>query len=188
MIQFDKTIALLQKKIPYYDSVLIFFQAPAHYNYSLPFRFYIKTNFEQFYTPARPTIEQLKASGNLRLIHNQHTLDSILHYDSRVTGSYKNQTEYVIEANKRLIHSLESVFDLTNFNSFVNDVMADSSATDISAYDTRLTSTNKEAIQEIKNIYISSKATDFFYIQSIESAKELAAGLILFLKKEYHLK
>ncbi len=186
-LQFKRTIALLHEKLLYYDSAFHFFQHPTSYNHYLPFRFYFKTSLEQFYTPAKPTIEQLKGSGNLRLIHKKLALDSILIYDSRLGGGYKNQTEYVIEANKRLIQSFETIFDLTNFNLFINDKITGSQVNDLSSYDVQLISDNKVAIQKVYNIYISSKATDFFYMQLINSTKKIATRLILFLKEEYHL-
>ncbi|HMK18449.1 MAG TPA: hypothetical protein VK492_09620 [Chitinophagaceae bacterium] len=186
-LRFGKTITRLEQKIPYYDSVLSFFKNPLLYNNSLPFRFYIKTNLEQFYSPSNSTLEQLKGSGNLRLIHKQSIIDSIVFYDSRINGAYKNQVEYVIEANKRLIHSVETIFDFTNFNRFINDVFADTAANDESDYDKKLFTNDKAAMQAVYNTYISTKATDVFYIQSIISTRKIASGLILFLKKEYHL-
>src|SRR6187402_359777 len=187
-LQFGKTITRLNRKVPYYDSVLHFFKNPSFYKYNLPHRFYIETTIERFYTPANPTLEQLKGSGNLRLIHSQNIIDSIVNYDSRINGSYKNQTDYVIEANKRLIRATEIVFDLDNFSRFMSDQYAGSSVNNNSEYDVKLVSDDKKAIQNIYNLHITTRATDIFYIQHITSAKKIASNLILFLKKEYHLK
>jgi hypothetical protein len=186
-LQFGNAIQLIEKELHYYASILHFFKNTSMYNYSLPFRFYIETNLEESYTPSRPAIEQLKGSGNLRLFHNQLALDSILKYDSYLTGPYKNQTQYTIEATKRLIHSLEPIFDLTNFNRFVDDVMKNSSAHDVSAYDTPFTAKNQDAIRQVQNIYISTKAADFFYLQTLEETKNLAVNLLRFLTEEYNV-
>src|SRR5437773_8478458 len=121
-LQFEKTIARLKNKIPYYDSLLLFLKSPNSYNNYLPFSIYSKTGTEQFYAPAKQTIEQLKGSGNFRLIHKKNCLDSILNYDSRLSGPYKNQTEYAVEFNKRSQNSLEKIFDLTNLNHLLNDM------------------------------------------------------------------
>ena len=187
-LQFQKTLDILQKKMIYYDSVFLFFRNPSSYNDHMPFRYYFITSLEQFYTPAKPTIEQLKGSGNLRIIRKQLALDSILIYDSRLGGSYNNQTQFVIEANKRLIHSFETIFDLTNFDSFITDRFTNTPAQNSSVYDLGLMPVQKVAIQEVYNVYISTKASDFFYIQVLKATKKLAASLIIFLKKEYHLK
>jgi hypothetical protein len=185
---FERTIKKLERKVPYYDSALHFFKNPLLYNNSMPYRFYIKTTIEQFYSPSNSTLEQLKGSGNLRLIHQQYIIDSIVSYDSRINGAYKNQTEYVIESNKQLLHSYENVFDLTNFNRLMNDIHANSIASDNSRYDTKLNTENKGAILSAYNIHITTKATDIFYIQHIRIAKNMATNLIVFLKAEYHLK
>lgn len=184
-MQFGKTIRKLERKIPYYDSVLSFFKTPEKYHSSLPFRFYIKTNLEQFYLPANATLSQLKSSGNLRLLHKQYIIDSIVLYDTRINGEYKNQVDYVIESNKRLIHSSEAMFDLTNFNRFINDLSADSTADDVSGYDTPLMTDNREEQLKMYNMYITTKATDVFYLQKLYTTKQKANNLLLFLKKEY---
>ena len=185
-LQFAKTTQKLERKIPYYDSVLNFLANPAKYHNSLPFRFYIKTNLEQFYRPANATLDQLKSSGNLRLIHQQYIIDSIVYYDSRINGEYKNQIDYVIEANKRLIHASETIFDLGRFNRFINDLDADSTADDISGYDTPLFTQDKLALQSVSNIYISTKATDFFYLKLVRATNDKARRLLIFLNREYH--
>jgi len=187
-LRFERTFRNLERKIPYYDSALHFFKNPSLYKYTLPFRIYIKTTIEHFYSPSNSTLEKLKGSGNLRLIHKQYIIDSIVSYDSRINGAYKNQTEYVIEANKQLLHSYEKVFDLTNFNHFMTDMYADSIVSDNSRYDTKLNTDNKDAILSAYNIHITTKATDIFYTQHIRIAKNMATNLIVFLKAEYHLK
>lgn len=184
-LQFSKTIGKLKRKIPYYDSVLVFLNAPEKFNNGLPFLFYIKTNLEQFYLPANATLSQLKSSGSLRLIHKQYIIDSIVYYDSRINGEYKNQVDYVIESNKRLIHASETVFDFTNFNRFLNDVTADSSADDAAVYNTGLITHDKAELLKMYNIYISTKATDVFYMQTMRATKQKAINLLVFLKKEY---
>jgi hypothetical protein len=70
----------------------------------------------------------------------------------------------------------------------MSDQYGGSSVNNISDYDVKLISDDKKAIQNIYNIHITTRATDIFYIQHILGAKKIASNLILFLKKEYHLK
>ena len=100
-LQFNLTIRRIKKKVPFYDSVLLFLKNPATFSGKLPFRFYINTTLEQIYSPLEPTLQELKGSGSLRLITKKLVLDSILIYDSKINGAFLNQTNYVVEFNKK---------------------------------------------------------------------------------------
>ena len=186
-LQFNQTIKKIERKVPFYDSVLLFFKNPAAFSDKLPFRFYIHTNLEIIYTPSEPTLQQLKGSGNLRLLEKKLVLDSILIYDSKINGAFINQNNYVVEFNKRLIQLQEKVFDDSNFNLFLNDVFNKSDENSHSQYDLRLFTKDKEKLMELSNLYIDAKATDVFYINTLESRKKDAEKLIALIKKEYHL-
>ena len=186
-LQFNQTIKKIERKVPFYDSVLLFLKNPAAFSDKLPFRFYINTNLEIIYTPSEPTLQQLKGSGNLRLLEKKLVLDSILIYDSKINGAFINQNNYVVEFNKRLIQLQEKVFDDSNFNLFLNDVFNKSDENSHSQYDLRLFTKDKEKLMELSNLYIDAKATDVFYINTLESRKKDAEKLIALIKKEYHL-
>ena len=186
-LQYGKTIKNLQRKIICYDSVLSFLKKPSSFNNNLPYRFWAKTSSEQFYSPTEQTIEQMKSTGGLRLIHKKGVLDSILKYDSHVNGDYKNQTEYEIEFSKRMVGGMEKIFDFSALNILLDDALQNSDNKNASGYDLRLISANNDLIQEVYNLHISSKGADFFYINTIESTKKIAINLIAFLQKEYHL-
>jgi hypothetical protein len=166
---------------------LIFFKNPAAFSDKLPFRFYINTNLEQIYMPLEPTLQQLKGSGNLRLLRKKLVLDSILIYDSKINGAYLNQTNYVVEFNKRLIQLQEKVFEDNNFNLFLNDVFNENENNDDAVYDIKLFTKDNDKIMEMSNLYINAKATDVFYIGTLKSRKNEAKKLIALIKKEYHL-
>ena len=187
-LQFGRTISKVSNKIPYYDSILQFLKSPEQAGKALPFRFYIRTNLEVFYRPANATLEQLKNSGNLRLVHRQSILDSIIHYDALLNGYYKNQTDYVIEANKNLIRVSESFFDFQGLNHFLNDEINPPAEESVHSYDMAPLVKTNEGMSRMYNIYVGCKATDYFYINTLTSAKNRAVRLLTFLKEEYHLK
>lgn len=187
-LQFGKTMARVMNKLPYYDSVLQFLKDPARAGQPLPFRFYIRTNLEVFYRPVNATLEQLKNSGNLRLIGKQYRLDSIIQYDGILNGNYKNQVDYVVEANKNLIRNAELYFDFEGLNHFLNDQIRETDPDPGKSYDTAPLVNAGAGMSRIYNIYVSCKATDFFYINILEFVKARAIRLLAFLKKEYHLK
>ncbi len=186
--RFDKLINSLNKKIPYYDSVLTFLDNPGRFNNKLPFRFYIQTNLEHEYSPSEPTIQQLKHSGNLRLIENNDVLNAILIYDSHINGDFKDQTNYVVELNKHLVIIQEASFDFKNFNLFLNAIITNDSTTNETTYDQPLLSNTPASTKELANKFISAKASEVFYLGSINRVKKEAVNLIQLLQKEYQLK
>jgi hypothetical protein len=187
-LQFSNTIRQIKKKIPFYDSVLLFFKNPSAFSDKLPFRFYIYTNLENIYLPLEPTLQQLKGSGNLRLLTKKLVLDSILIYDSKINGAYINQTNYVVDFNKRLIQLQEKVFDDSNFNLFLNHEFNQTESVDEAAYDLQLYTKDKDKIMELSNLYIDAKASDVFYIGTLKARKVEVERLIALIKREYHLK
>ncbi|MFZ9388692.1 MAG: hypothetical protein ACO25B_12500 [Chitinophagaceae bacterium] len=186
-LQYGKTVAKIEIKIPFYDSVLHFLKDPGVNGGKLPFRFYSQTNIEVIYQPLEPTLLQLKGSGNLRLIRKRRVLDSILIYDSRVNGNYRNQTQYVVDFNKRLIETEEKVFDNAPFNLFLNDLIQDNERPDPASYDLPIAAQNQDRLLEMHNIYINAKATDVFYIQLLMTMKKEATKLIQLIRKEYQI-
>ena len=186
-VQFNRTITRLKRKIPNYDSVLSFLKNPSAFSNILPFRFYFKTNIEIVYTPLEPTLQQLKGSGNFRLIRNKLVLDSILIYDSKINGEFLKQNTYVVEFNKRLIANQEKVMDCSNFNLFLNDQFNETDRESISDYDITIFSKDRDKIMELYNLYIDAKATDVFYISTLEVRAKEAEDLIKLIKREYRV-
>lgn len=186
-VQFNRVSNRIKHKLPFYDSVLSFLRNPSAYSNKLPFRFYFNTNLEQIYQPLSPTMQQLKSSGNLRLLTKKSVVDTIIIYDSRLNGAYRNQIQYIVDFNKRLIQMQEKLFDDINFNSFLNDLYVDNQSNDDSRYDVKLVSSDKDKIMEMANIYIDAKATDVFYTGILKTTKEEAAKLISLIRREYQL-
>jgi hypothetical protein len=147
----------------------------------------MNTNSEIFYTPVEPTIQQLKNSGNLRLIRNKLVLDSILVYESHINGPFLSQTNYVLEFNKRMLQLPEKTFDYTFFNRFLNDWFANNINPDHSVYPLVLRQESKENLKEMYDIYAGTKASEIFYISSLKIMKKQAGNLINFIRKEYNL-
>ena len=133
------------------------------------------------------TIQQLKSSGSLRLIRNKKAADSITIYDNEAVKLILNQQD--IERNLRndiLYNALGKIF-----NGYVWNDMADTSnkavISRISSNPSLLTSDEK-LLNEfvIKVVYL--KTAYRLTNGNIEEAIKAAENLLVFLKKEYHLK
>ena len=185
--QFNIKITQFEEKLPFFDSLFVFLNNPQQFNYKLPYKYWRQTELiSSVYFPAEPTLQQLKYSGNFRLLSNKKVLDSILVYDSHINGSYLAQTNYVLEFYKRQLQSKEKIFDNINFNDYLNDRYQNKIDAS-SDYSLPLMQTDKTQIKEIFNLYVSVKSSNIYYIDQLKGRRNEAEKLLRLIQKEYHL-
>ena len=108
--QFNLRVRQFEEKFPFFDSLFIFFNNPKQFNNKLPYKYWKQVELSSStYIPAEPTLQQLKYSGNFRLLSNKKVLDSILIYESHINGNYLGQTNYVLEFYKRQLQLRENI-------------------------------------------------------------------------------
>ena len=186
--QFDLRARQFEEKFPFFDSLFNFLDDPKKFNNKLPFRFWKQTELiSSTYIPAEPTLQQLKYSGNFRLLLNKRVLDSILVYDSHINGNYLGQTNYVLEFYKRQLQVREKYFDNTNFNRYLND-RYQGRISHSDDYDLTLLVTENAQLKELYNQYVNIKATNLVYIDQLKARKDEAGRLLTLIQKEYDLK
>ena len=185
-VQFSYHIGILQKKMPYIESTLQFLENVSSYENQLPVNTWLTAINEIFYRPVEPTIQQLKNSGNLRLIENKQVLDSILIYDSWLEGPYHDQIDFVYQYQQRVLQLSEKFFGFKDFNQFLNENHNKFSATDVTKNFILLTRDETQQ-REFYNSTVSFKVVNNFLISTLENSKLKAENLLLFIKKEYQL-
>jgi hypothetical protein len=183
--QFNLRVTQFEEKFPYFDSLFVFFNNPQKFNNELPYKYWKQTELiSATYIPAEPTLQQLKYSGNFRLLSNHKVLDSILIYESHINGSYLSQTNYVLEFYKRQLESKEKYFDNTNFNRYLDDSYS-GKINSLDNYSLTLLLTEKAPIKEIYNQYVVVKATNLYYINQLKGRRNEAERLLMLIQKEY---
>ena|ERR1700689_1020263 len=98
---------------------------PTVFSNKLSHKFWGTTDYIGVYIPDEPTIQQLKNSGNLRLLKNKKILDSVLVYDSHLQGSYLSMVNYLREFHKHLGEVKEKVLDINKFSQYLDDFNQD---------------------------------------------------------------
>jgi hypothetical protein len=186
--QFNLKIAQFEDKFPYFDSLFMFFNNPQQFNNELPYKYWKQTELiSSIYIPAEPTLQQLKYSGNFRLLSNHKILDSVLIYESHINGGYLLQTNYVLEFYKRQMQLKEKYFDNTNFNRYLDD-NHNGKINSSENYSLALIITDKSQLKEICNQYVTVKATNLYYINQLKGRSNEAERLLMLIQKEYNLK
>jgi hypothetical protein len=184
--QFSYHIGILEKKMPYIESTLQFLDKANSYNNQLPVNTWLTAINEIYYRPVEPTIQQLKNSGNLRLIENKKVLDSILIYDSWLIGPYNDQIHFVYEYQQRVLQLSEKFFGFKDFNQFLNEHHNQFVATD-PLKNFILLARDETQVREFYNSTVSFKVVNNFLISILKNSRLKAERLLLFIKKEYHL-
>ena len=132
--------------------------------------------------PADGTIKQLKNSGGLRLIKNQQASDSIMAYDHAIDRILLTQSRQENEITE-IRPMMGKLLDANVLETMVyGDVIRPPSG------NPALRTINKEFILDFIYAIHQLKGSDALNAVRLQQLKERAIGIILFLKKEYHLK
>ena len=130
------------------------------------------------------TIQQLKNSGNLRLIRNQNAADSITVYDNERIKSLLFQQEFETELRRHISFNLLGKI----FDSFTWNDMTDSTGKIFRPVNRPTLLTHDPALlSELSFKVVTLKGTINFTTRAIANAIISANNLITLLKKEYKL-
>jgi hypothetical protein len=144
------------------------------------------------YMPTMPTIQQLKSTGNFRLIENKNILHKILEYESLVESSIKSEVENSTTATEKIYNFEDALCDESQFNEKTNTNMQDSAAQfnmeNGSIYDMRIIEKDPIKLNAFANSFINYKSRNWGYYTWLNNAKKMAEELINAIEEEYHLK
>jgi len=174
-----------KQQISYFDSLRILLQTgyqsrmndfyfyARHITRAVPFRYHDRT------------IQQLKNSGNLRLIRNQNAADSITVYDSEKMRSCLLQLENEDQLRKFFSYNLAGKF----FDAFAWHNMTDSSGRIIRLTNNPPLLTGDSALlNELSFKVVTLRGTLAFTNRLVAETMTSARSLIELLKNEYKLK
>ena len=128
------------------------------------------------------TLQQLKNAGGLRLIRNQAASDSIVSYDNMVK-EVAEQKEDLYDANRGAAGLALEIFDFNGVNNpLINRNLVRRPEK------LNLLTADLAKLGQFFNTVLGFKITSIIYCSLLEGLKSYAERLIIFLKKEYHLK
>jgi hypothetical protein len=166
------------------DSLFAMLNSPDPDQYSKQIYYYARwlTYYYPFINCDR-TIQQLKYSGNFRLIQNQEISDQIMNYDQQVRWiEPTNQREEVFIEN--YISLLQELFDMNVFDKMLDPKygfhMPDN--------DPHLLNKDKNKLQKLLGAVHFFKAINIFIMNWQVNQRKLAESVLAFIQKEYHLK
>jgi hypothetical protein len=134
------------------------------------------------------TIEQLKNSGNFRLIKDAKVSDAIIQYDGFVRNFVISmQDEGLLNQWKKVDDCSEGIFRSEVFRTWMKH------ASGLAFHPVQLPpapyflSTDKKQIDKYVNLLDKYAVFNYWFIQNVQLAIKTAKDLDLLIKKEYHL-
>ncbi len=144
------------------------------------------------YKPTLPTIEQLKSSGNLRLLHNQKVVEKIMEYETFIRSDYENHYEDVVKASKQVYALEDRLCDYADFNAKLDSNMrhidGQLSPEGSQLYDMPMLVRDNERLNELANSFVNFKANNYGYATGLNNAIKIATELLNVINDTYHPK
>ena len=129
------------------------------------------------------TIQQLKGSGNLRLIRNQAVADSIGDYDLHVRSDMIHQEILNRAGLPTLIDKIKNAIDIKEWYRMFSEPDRDSNTIKNSV----LLIKDRTEIIGLRNEFFNYRSLIQYQWESLEAIKIKASRLLSFINKEYHL-
>jgi len=189
---YNLALVKIYRLIPALDSLYHNINEPARYNYVLQGRWNMPVNQASIaYTPALAIIQQLKSSGNLRLLDKKDVGLQIIKYETFVEGHYKGMTTGIKEAANKLLDLEDALCDESGLGKNVVDNMqhhiTDDSFSDVAAFNMPVKIRDPGKLNELANSAINYNAHNWGYANTLISAKKQATALLTLIHKEYNL-
>jgi hypothetical protein len=147
--------------------------------YFLSFRnFYSSASF----TSNNATLQQLKSTGDYRLIKKDHVADSLSKYDIDIQG-LSGQTNYYNDYFKEILSRLDELTDMSIYgdSSYMNNGIFTSKPIP------ELNADNKQLRTLFNKIFDFRIITSSYASNMLKPQLDNATQLISFLKKEYNI-
>ena len=133
------------------------------------------------------TIEQLKNSGNFRLIRNQQVSDAIIEYDGYVRNFIiQMQDEGVLNQSRKVDDYRTGIFKSSVFRVWLKEAFQKGNIIQLppAPY---FVSTDRKQLDIYINLLGKYAVTNYWFVVNVKTAVEKAKKLDSLIKKEYHL-
>ena len=143
------------------------------------------------YMPTMPTIQQLKSSGNMRLIQSRPVLNKVLEYETFVQGIMQSETTTLSGAVEKIYSLEDDMCDESEFNAETDhnmqNVAAQYSMDNGAYYNMPMLVKDSVRLNMLANSFINYKSRNWGYYTNVNRAKQIATELLILINDHYHL-
>lgn len=191
--QYQATLNKINFLRPFLDSCYLNVKEAGRLNYVLLARWNTPINeIKLGYKPTLPTIEQLKSSGNLRLVENRSVINKIMEYETFVQGVYRQHYENSNNATEKVYALEDELCDYSDFNAKLDENMRQVAGKlnpeSSELYDMKIVIKDPEKLNALANSFVNSKANNYGYATGLNNAIKIASELIKLLEDKYDLR
>jgi hypothetical protein len=136
------------------------------------------------------TVEQLRQSGNYRLIRKINITDSLTKYDNWMRNTFAKNYTVLWENRIKLNNDLNAIIDNASYEYVdgTTGLVSEDSLRKKNLWPLRLLTNDVKTLTDFYNAALLQRSYMFDFIQWIKRMKMTAENLILLIQKEYHLK
>ncbi len=188
-VQYSHLIKELAYLRPILDSLYVNAKDAKRFNYVLQGRWNTPVNAESdTYQPSLTTIEQLKSSGNLRLIDDKNIAGKIVGYAAYVQNNIlQTRTTDMNDASNNIYAQEDAISDEKDFNKKIDDNIQDNIPLENSdLYDMPLLVKDSVTLNKLANSFVNLKGRNYGYSNVLTHADTLATQLIQSINNKYH--
>ena len=187
-LKYQEAINKMEILKPALDSSYLNVKEANRFNYVLQGKWqYIINEISTEYRPSLPTIQQMKSSGNLRLVENKEVGNKIMKYDAFVKSNVERLNDNIHVASGK-VYAMEDIFcDYINFRKI--NISGELDFNDTSKYadfDMPFVEKDLTKLNEFANSFINYKTVGLSYIKTVIKGKAYATDLIKYINEEYH--
>ena len=187
--QYSHLIKELAYLRPILDSLYVNAKDAKRFNYVLQGKWNTPVNEQTTtYQPSLTTIEQLKSSGNLRLIDDKNIARQIVAYAAYVQNKLLTlRSTDMNDASNNIYEQEDAISDEADFNQKIDDNIQNNIPLENSdLYDMPLLVKDPVTLNKLANSFINLKARDYGYSGVLNHADTLATELIQSINNKYH--
>ena len=189
-LHYNKQLTSILYIRPLLDSLFENAKDPAKYNYTLIGTWNTPINEKALiYAPALAIIQQLKSSGNLRLIDKKDIGLKIIEYETYIEGTYRREYNTIDASTNKLYAMEDELCDYTEFNNWLNkNMLSGSKAGDLakqSFYNMPLKVRDPVQLNRLANSAVNYKGWIAGYIPILYEAKKQAVDILKLINEEY---
>ena len=191
-VAYNKSMEGIFMLRPLIDSLFENAANPARYGYKLKGKWNSVINDKSIlYAPALAIIQQLKSSGNLRLVDKKDIAIKIVQYETFVEGEYKRIYANTNESISKLYAFEDELCDYTDFNRSINKALVSKDGSNQMGvtffYDMPLKVRDPVKLNQLANSAVNYNGWNVGYIRVLKKAKAQAADLLQAIEKGYNL-
>jgi hypothetical protein len=138
-----------------------------------------------------PTIEQLKSSGNLRLLEDKDIVKKVVEYESFIYGDYMRHYEDVKDAAKQVYGLEDELCDYGDFlaklDSNIRNVAGKLTVESSALFDMPIVVKDAARLNTLANSFVNFKAHDYGYTTALNNGLKLATELLILIDNKYQI-